>query len=112
MGQSKPGTSTPLLQRRIGLCGDATRAPTGACKQQKGRMVFTTKAIRSDSFCWSRKKAKNPPHPNHPTSETKSRLAVFVSFRAAVHNPSITQHAPPSITEIALTRPRIFRVWD
>src|SRR5438876_162958 len=29
-----------LLERRIGLCGDATRAPTGACKQQKGRVGF------------------------------------------------------------------------
>jgi hypothetical protein len=56
------GASTPLLQRRIGLCGDATRAPTGACKQQKGRTVFTTKAAPALSFCWSRKKAKNPPH--------------------------------------------------
>ncbi|MGH7867219.1 MAG: hypothetical protein ACREP9_06190, partial [Candidatus Dormibacteraceae bacterium] len=26
--------------RRIGLCGDATRAPPGGCKQQKGRAGF------------------------------------------------------------------------
>jgi len=61
-----------LLQRRIGLCGDATRAPTGACKQQKGRTVFTTEAAPATSFCWSRKKAKNPPYPYHGLSETKS----------------------------------------
>jgi hypothetical protein len=74
MGQCrfKSGVSTPLLQRRIGLCGDATRAPTGACKQQKGRTVFNTKAAPASSFCWSRKKAKNPPHPYHGMSKTKS----------------------------------------
>ena len=74
MGQCrfKSGASAPLLQRRIGLCGDATRAPTGACKQQKGRAVFITKALRPDSFCWSRKKATNPPQLNQEMSETKS----------------------------------------
>ena len=47
--QPEHGTAAPLLQRRIGLCGDATRAPTGACKQQKGRAVFATKAVPAPS---------------------------------------------------------------
>ena len=70
--QANPGAPTLLLQRRIGLCGDATRAPTGACKQQKGRTVFDKKAVPAPSICWSRKKAKNPPYPNQRTTKCKS----------------------------------------
>jgi hypothetical protein len=61
--QFKPAASAPLLQRRIGLCGDATRAPTGACKQQKGRAVFITKVAPARLLLLEQEKSEKSTSP-------------------------------------------------
>ena len=47
-GKRKRETA-PLLRRRIGLCRDATRAPTGACTQQTGRTTALHAAVPAPS---------------------------------------------------------------
>src|SRR5262249_6438577 len=49
-----------LLHRRIGLCGDATRAPTGACTQQNGRATFLRRVARPNGSAGAATKRKIP----------------------------------------------------
>src|SRR5208282_4201183 len=108
-GHRQPKLETPivLLQRRIGLCWEATRAPAEACKQQKGRAVFDQKAVPAPSFLLEQQKSEKSRFLDL-SGGLRSLISFFPAFSVTAHpslefnDPAVWRHgATPTLPSVS-----------